>query len=298
MIDLHSHLLPGIDDGATDLQTALVMAQCYVDDGVTTVACTPHILPGVYHNTGPQIRTAVQALQAELTNRGINLTLVPGCDGHVVPDFVAGIKSGRLLTLNDSRYVLVEPPHNVPPPRLEEMFFGVMVAGYVPILTHPERLTWIAHQYDKMRALAHGGVWMQITAGSLIGDFGRQPKYWAERMLDEGLVHVLATDAHDPVRRAPVLSRGYDAAATRIGGDAAWDLVAIRPAGVLNDISASELPYPVGVSAGIGNEWSLARDEADAGGPRDGGRRGDSRTDRVSRASGRRWTDRLRGLFE
>lgn len=101
MFDLHSHLLPGIDDGAPDLETSLAMARAYVDQGVECVACTPHILPGLYHNTGPQIRQAVKELQTRLDDAAIPLRLTTGADNHIVPGFVAGLKSGHLLTLAD-----------------------------------------------------------------------------------------------------------------------------------------------------------------------------------------------------
>ncbi|MGC1586085.1 MAG: CpsB/CapC family capsule biosynthesis tyrosine phosphatase, partial [Rhodomicrobium sp.] len=109
MFDLHCHLLPGIDDGAPDLETSLAMARAFVDQGVECVACTPHILPGLFHNTGPQIRKAVAELQLRLEDAGIPLKLVTGADNHIVPDFVDGLKRGHLLTLADTAYVLVEP---------------------------------------------------------------------------------------------------------------------------------------------------------------------------------------------
>ncbi len=93
MYDLHSHLLPGIDDGSPDYETSLAMARAYVDQGVRCVACTPHILPGLYHNTGPQIREAVASLQQRLDEAGIPLKLVSGADNHIIPDFVAGLKA-------------------------------------------------------------------------------------------------------------------------------------------------------------------------------------------------------------
>src|SRR5262245_55448640 len=111
MIDLHCHILPGIDDGATDLSVSIAMARAFVTDGVTVVACTPHILPGVYANSGPQIRAATAALQQALDEKGIALRLLPGADNHITPTFVAELTSGHLLSLADSRYVLVEPPH-------------------------------------------------------------------------------------------------------------------------------------------------------------------------------------------
>jgi len=244
VIDLHSHILPGIDDGASDLSVALEMARASVADGVTVMACTPHILPGLYHNTGPQIRQATLDLQQALDREGIPLRLVTGADVHMVPDLVAGLRSGRLLSLADSRYVLVEPPHHVAPVKLEDFFFNLVVTGYVPVLTHPERLSWIEAQYPTMQRLVRGGVWMQITAGSLDGSFGRTAQYWANRMLDEGYVHILATDAHDTGRRPPTLSKGRDLAAKRVGALEAEHLVVTRPSSILDDVLEANLPMP------------------------------------------------------
>src|SRR6476646_4201670 len=158
MIDLHCHILPGLDDGAADRSVSTEMAKAFVADGVLVVACTPHILPGLYHNSGPQIRHATAQLQQHLDGQAIPLRLVSGADNHIVPSFVSELRSGHLLSLADSRYVLVEPPHHIPPPRMEELFFNIQVAGFVPILTHPERLTWINSHYDTIARLATGGV--------------------------------------------------------------------------------------------------------------------------------------------
>jgi protein-tyrosine phosphatase len=244
MIDLHCHILPGIDDGAADLSTALEMASASVADGVSVVACTPHILPGLYHNSGAQIRQATTQLQGALDREGISLKLVTGADNHVVPNFAKELRSGHLLSLADTRYVLVEPPHHVAPPRLEEFFFELLTAGYVPILTHPERLTWVSSHYDAIQRLVRAGVWMQLTAGSLTGTFGRRAKHWAERMLDDGFAHILATDAHNVDRRPPDLAAGRESAAKRVGAEEAEHLVMTRPEGVLRDLPPSSLPLP------------------------------------------------------
>lgn len=244
MIDLHCHLLPGIDDGAAELSVSLEMAKAFVADGVSVVACTPHILPGLYHNSGPQIRQATQQLQQILDREGIQLRLITGADNHVVPSFVADLRSGHLLSLADSRYVLVEPPHHTAPPRLQDLFFNILVAGYVPILTHPERLSWIKSHYQAIQRLVQTGVWIQLTAGSLAGLFGRNARYWAERMLDEGCVHILATDAHDVSRRPPNLSLGQELASKRVGIDEATHMVVTRPLGILRNEPPSNLWRP------------------------------------------------------
>jgi protein-tyrosine phosphatase len=245
MIDLHCHMLPGIEDGAADLEVALEMARLAVADGITVTACTPHIMPGVYGNTGPQIRAAIEAFSTELGKAGIDLKLVAGADVHLATDLVGGLRNGQVLTLNNSRYFLFEPPHHVMPPRIEHAVFDIMTAGFHPVLTHPERLTWIEDHYDVMVRLAHAGVWMQITCGSVTGRFGRRPQYWADRMIDEGLVHILATDAHNLRNRSPSMAKSRDMVAERLGEDEATNMVVTRPRGILEDVDPSTMPPPV-----------------------------------------------------
>ena len=242
MLDLHHHLLPAIDDGATDLAMALDMARMAAADGITTVACTPHIYPGLYDNTRDGIVAAIAALQAQLDQEGIALRLVEGADVHLDLGLLEGIRGGRIPTLAGSRYLLLEPPHHVAPPRFEDTVFQLMVAGYVPVITHPERLSWIEGHYEVFQRLVKAGSWMQITAGSVTGRFGKRPRYWAERMLDEHLVHILATDAHHPRRRPPLLAEGRDAAANRVGEQEATHMVVTRPQGIVDNLEPGELP--------------------------------------------------------
>src|SRR5262245_38974927 len=221
---------------------SLAMARMASSDGITTIACTPHILPGVYNNTGPAIRAAVAKLQESISEAGIPIALVTGADVHVAPDLGSQLRQGQALTLNDSRYLLLEPPHHLLPPRLEDLVFGLQTAGYVPILTHPERLSWVEDRYDLIQRLVYNNCLMQITAGSLVGQFGRRPRYWAERMLDDGFCHLLATDAHNTERRAPRMAEAVKLVARRLGEEEAANLVLRRPQGILNDLSATELP--------------------------------------------------------
>ena len=235
-------MLPGIDDGAPDMETALAMARIAVEDGITVTACTPHITPGIYDNDGPGIAAAIGGLQHRLDAEGIAMRLVRGADAHLAPDLAQGLASGRVPSLNGSRYFLFEPPHHVAPPQMASYCLELLDLGHTPLVTHPERLSWIEGHYEMMQRMAAAGAWMQITAGSLTGRFGRRPRYWAERMLDDGIVHVLATDAHNLGNRAPRLAEGRDAAAERIGEDEATHLVLTRPQGILDDRPPGELP--------------------------------------------------------
>ncbi len=244
MIDLHCHILPGIDDGAKSLEISLEMARLAVADGITITACTPHILPGVYHNTGSSIRSAVAQLGQAFEEAGIPLQLVTGADVHIAPDLVPQFVNGDALTLNDTRYFLLEPPHHILPPYLEDYTFQLRSAGYVPVITHPERLSWIEGHYDFIKRLVYSGNLMQVTAGSLMGRFGRRPRYWAERLVEEGFCHLLASDAHNTEQRSPKMSDARELLARKLGNAEATNIVLNRPQAILHDVGFDELPPP------------------------------------------------------
>jgi len=246
VIDLHSHILPGIDDGAPDIEASLAIARMAVEDGIKVMAATPHFMPGVYDNEANDVRARVAHLQDALQQSGIPLQLVTGCDAHIRPDFAACLREGKILTINDTRYVLFEPPHITMPQRMDELLFNVLASGFVPILTHPERLRWIENSYAMMVQLVKQGVLMQITCGSLTGRFGQRPQYWAKRMMAEGMVHILATDTHDTKKRPPSMANGFDIATSELGLEEAKNLVLIRPAMILDNLPVDQLP-PVAV---------------------------------------------------
>jgi protein-tyrosine phosphatase len=182
----------------------------------------------MYMNDAPGIAAGMAALQSALDQDGIALQLVQGADVHLVPEVLVGLRSGRIPTLHGSRYFLLEPSHHVAPPRFEDSVFELMAAGYVPVITHPERLVWIEDHYDKFVRLVHRGVWMQLTAGAILGKFGKRARYWSERMLDEGLVHMVSSDAHSTGMRNPNMADARDALVRRLGEATAHQLVQVR----------------------------------------------------------------------
>ena len=244
MIDLHCHILPGLDDGAPDISVSLQMARMAIVDGITTVACTPHVFPGVYNNSQEGIGHAFDHLAEALRQEQVPLHLVMGADVHIAPDLLQGLRSGRIPTLAESRYFLLEPPNHVAPPRLFDLAFNLMTAGYVPILTHPERLSWIDGHYALIKRMHAAGVLMQITGGSILGRFGSAPRYWAERMLDDALVDLMATDAHHSRRRRPLLSEAREAVARCTDRQTAERIVAIVPQRILADVLPSAVRQP------------------------------------------------------
>lgn len=245
MIDLHCHLLPGIDDGAPDEATALAMARIAVADGILVSACTPHVYPGVFENDRAGIAAAIARLQARLDAEGIGLRLTIGADSHLTPELLGRLKDGTVPTLAGSRYFLLEPPHHVAPPRFEAAVFAFIAAGYLPVITHPERLSWIGRHYAAFVNVVRAGAWLQVTAGSLNGRFGNSAQLFAEKLLGDGLVHVLATDAHSIRHRPPLLTEGWKAAEKWVGAEEAYRLVVERPQAILDNRPPQEVaPIP------------------------------------------------------
>ncbi len=125
---------------------------------------------------------------------------------------------------------------------MEDVINDLIDANYVPIITHPERLTWIETGYDIVRRAFEKGAWIQLTAGAITGQFGRRAQYWSEKFLSDGMVHILATDAHNLRRRRPILSQARDWVAQRFGQQFALDMVLTRPQGILENLAPADLP--------------------------------------------------------
>jgi protein-tyrosine phosphatase len=242
MIDLHSHILPGVDDGSPDLQTSLAMARMAVDDGIKVMACTPHFMPGLYNNEAADIKARVAAFGLALAEQNIPLQVVAGADVHVRHDIIEALRLQKILTLNATRYVLLEPPQVVLPVKFETYIAEIVAAGFVPIITHPERLSWIEQQAAILPRLAMAGAWMQITAGSLTGRFGKRAQYWALRLLQSGLVHIIATDTHNLGSRPPRLSNAVALAQREVGQLEAQNLVLTRPQMILDNFVSQVSP--------------------------------------------------------
>jgi protein-tyrosine phosphatase len=209
-VDIHCHLLPGIDDGAKDWDESIAMARMAADDGTRTIVATPHQLGSFRHNLGGGIRNLVAELQSRVTADDISLTVLPGADVRIEEDVVSRIASGEVLTLGDhGRHVLLEQPHDLLLP-MEPVLAKLSRHEVVGILSHPERNAAILTRPEVVLPLVDAGCLMQVTAGSLCGAFGPDCQQLAEWMVTEGLVHFIATDGHGPRSRRPLMRRAYD----------------------------------------------------------------------------------------
>ena len=241
MIDIHHHLLYGLDDGAVDLETSLEMAKIAIKDGITHVACTPHA------NSDYVFRPEENAaLLAELQQKlGDRLTLGLGCDFHLSFDNIEdALAHPTKYTVNGKKYLLVEFPDFGIPQNISSSFYEMAVAGMVPILTHPERNLTLMQKPEKLAQWLRMGCLVQVTAGSLIGRFGRGPQRIARELLDWGWVHVIATDAHNTTSRPPVMSTAFEFLSQHYGEETAERLCVQNPEAVFEGKGLPEQPEP------------------------------------------------------
>jgi len=210
------------------------MARLAVDDGVRTIVVTPHQLGNYRHNRGPQILNLVRDVQQMLQAAQIPLQLLPGADVRIEADLISQIKRGDVLTLaNRQRHLLLELPHELYFP-LDQLLKNLAAAGLVGILSHPERNQGLLRDPKLAHRLVQAGCLMQLTAGSLQGNFGPASQRMAEWMLQEGLVHFVATDAHGAKSRRPLLARAFARVAELTDLPTACDLCQLFPQAVVD----------------------------------------------------------------
>lgn len=254
LVDIHCHLLPGIDDGAADLEASLAMARISVEQGVDTIVVTPHQLGAFADNRGDDIRRRTAELQFELDQRGILLRLLPGGDVRIEDHMIAGLESGEVMSLGDHRkHVLLELPHELYFP-LEPVLDALERIGMTGVLSHPERNAGLLARQDLIEPLVERGCLMQVTAGSLVGGFGPDSQAMSERMATRGMIHFLSTDGHSPKRRRPRLGEALQTAEKLVGEAAAYQWCRDNPRAVAE--GRAVCPGPVAVKRPR-RGWSL-----------------------------------------
>lgn len=196
MIDLHTHILPGLDDGSPSLDHSIEMARRAVDAGIEVVAATPHANNWSDRWDDQDYEEALAGLRQALDEHSLPLQIVTGCEAIAEPGLVHKIGQGQVRTLHGSRYLLFELPFQTYPTYVEHVVFELQVAGYVPVLAHPERYQVIQEDPNVLVPLIERGVLMQMNAGCVTGDFGNRVRETAEILVRHSLVHLVASDAH------------------------------------------------------------------------------------------------------
>ena len=232
MIDLHNHLLPGIDDGAPDLETALHLARIAVQDGITHLVCTPHIHPGRYDNDRTSIHTAHQQFVRGLEQAGIELRVSWAAEVRFGMELMISQAEGNLPFLGrwqDKKVLLLEFPHGEIPFGAERLTGWLLQRNVIPMIAHPERNKGVMSCPRKLKPFLEQGCLLQVTAGAVAGHFGEPARLIAHALLEYGLVTILASDAHNIQHRPPALAEGMQHAARIVGDIQAERLVIDNP---------------------------------------------------------------------
>jgi len=204
VIDLHCHILPKTDDGAQSMAESLRMANIAVQDGIEAIVATPHIFPPDHQ---PLKSETISALRKKLAEHKIELTLYSGAEVYICSDLSDYIEKMPYITVNNMRkYILIEFPFMTFPMGAENEIFNLGLNGITPVICHPERNTAIQNDMEILYKLVSMGALAQITAHSITGDFGKTVKKTSEAMLRRRLIHIIASDAHSPGLRPPLLS--------------------------------------------------------------------------------------------
>ncbi|MFC2947707.1 tyrosine-protein phosphatase [Virgibacillus sediminis] len=219
MIDIHSHILPGVDDGAKTEEDCLDMARAAVAQGVTTIIATPHHKNGQYENDRQSILKHVSILNEKLRKENIPLDVLPGQESRINGDMLEDIEQENLLPLNNSKYLFVEFPSGQVPRYSAQMLFDIQVAGFTPIIVHPERNRELFENPSKLYDFVKKGALTQITAASVIGNFGQKIQKFTNQLIEANLTHFIASDAHNTTTRGFCMDEAFRHVADKYGND-------------------------------------------------------------------------------
>jgi protein-tyrosine phosphatase len=239
MIDIHHHLLFGLDDGPSEIETSIAMIEMAAQNGITHIACTPHANARWAYQ--PEVNR--QKIEELTVHSNGKVTLGVGCDFHLSYDNIEdALKNRTKYTINGKQYLLVEFADLMIPTSINDSFYEMIVAGMLPVITHPERNLTIQKHPERMKQWLREGCLVQVTASSLTGRFGRTAQSLSMQFLERDWVHFLATDAHNVESRPPILREAYEVVAKRFGVETAERLCVSNPRAAFNGEEWPEQP--------------------------------------------------------
>ena len=234
MIDIHSHILPGVDDGARSIEESIKILQKAADAGVTTIVATPHVLDVPSKSEWQGVSNIFNQLKQRIVQENIHIEMILGAEVFISPDLPQSIEENRELCINNGSYVLLELPVLEIPPFTMQTIFELLIKGIQPIVAHPERYFEIQKDVTKLYKLVKRGVLTQLNCGSLLGRYGKRVQKTARTLLKHNLIHMIASDIHSIPDGSYPLSQGVSIAAEVVGMKRAMDMVSVTPEKVIN----------------------------------------------------------------
>ncbi len=268
-IDLHTHILPGLDDGSKTLEESLEMAEMAVKQGIIKVVATPHVVEGIYENEKPLILEKTRELQATLKKENIPLEVIPGSEVHISEHILTLLEKNELLTINDAgKYILLELPHFQPiPPYLDNLIFRLSIKGVKTIIPHPERNISVQENPNILIPLIGQGAMIQCTLSSITGHFGEEARQTMETLLKCRMVHLLASDMHNPGSRLSQFQESLQKVESLVGKEIVKNMITSVPEMILKgrDVTVP-MPQEYQASTPGRNMWSFIQGLLTSGG--------------------------------
>ena len=242
MFDCHCHILPGLDDGAQDLDTALAMGRMAVAGGTTTVFATPHIVDGEWRTSWTAIVDACTQLQDVFDKQHIGLRVLPGCEFFMDMELLPLLQGPGAYCLNEGKYLLVELPATQVPAYAEDFLFTVQARGITPVLAHVERYAALQQEPERLEAWVEQGLVLQVNASSFVGKNGERAQRRVEMLLRKGQIHLLGSDAHSARTRHPNMEKALSVLRTMGGADVIYQLLTENPQQVADGEEMASMP--------------------------------------------------------
>lgn len=224
MIDMHCHILPGVDDGAVDMDQSLSMVKLYIQGGYSGAVVTPHLYSGYYDTDWRMLSDVLDSLREAIRYEGLTFDLYPGNEFYLDYSIMESLRSGRGKSMNGSRYVLIEFPMNSEPLYAEDLCYNVALQGYVPIIAHGERYSYVQKRPEYLLKFVKKGYPVQINLHSLTGVHGKESQRTAIDLLEKDLVHLVGSDAHSDRGRSPDMREALTALQKIVGDEKYYEI--------------------------------------------------------------------------
>lgn len=246
MIDIHSHILPTLDDGSKSEEESLLMLKMAIEDGIRMIVATPHYNHR-YANERSKILTEVNKLNKLIKENQLDIDILPGQEVRVYGELIDDYEAGKLLMINEhSNYMLIEFPSNHVPHYTERLLYEMELSGIKPVIAHPERNLELIKHPERLYNLVEKGALTQLTASSLTGFFGKEVQKFSKQLIDSNLIHTIATDAHNTTDRSFSMSQAYEVIIKRYGMSHVAYFKGNASSIITGEPVYGEQPHPVG----------------------------------------------------